>query len=662
MAAGNREEGGAVERDDLLIPVFDETVSGIRFRSADASEPRPTVLMYTPYHNDDLITYGSYYPSIEYLAREGYDVVAADMVGTGASTGTIRELFDQREGEEAAAVVEWLADQKWSTGRVGMFGKSYGGITALHAAANQPESLDAIVPIEAPYQGYKNGYITPGAFEFFGIGGEWLPFQQLLDAKPPTRRDSEGRWKDVWTERLAAVRERDPWLFQFLDHEAKDQYWLGKDVSIGHIRTPTFAIGGYRDGPYTEETFEYFDQIDASKRLLMGPWRHIMPHRGREVAVNFRQQMVEWFDYFLKDEDNGALDRAEITYWTEFDGGGKRDAGVWRGRTEWPTYEDSESLTFALSAMGLVPGDEFESGTVEDRYEYDQTVGIDSAEEIITADLEPVDTGPDDLRSLTYASDPLTNPIEYTGTGAVTVRIRPTTDDPNFAVRLVDVSPEGDSRLVSYGHRRLRYRNGATDPEPVRPGEEYTVTVPLKPKSHVFEPGHRLRLAFSASFFPLVMPTRGQGSFVVCSTPTAASTLRLPGTELENDGDFGFDPIPMDGPDTAVPLESQYVSDGSTRLTTSRERVQNRATVRANTSSSLDLPHAHVESKQEISASVHADDPTTTVLRSEPRMIIDYGAEIVEIDATTRLTLDTVHLRTTVTIDGDVYFEERWSR
>jgi len=109
--------------------------------------------MYVPYHKDDYITYGAYDPIVRYLAASGYEVVVADMVGTGASSGQIEEMFPQREGKEAATIVEWLADREWTTGSVGMFGKSYGGITALYAAAYQPDALEAIVPIHTPYTG-----------------------------------------------------------------------------------------------------------------------------------------------------------------------------------------------------------------------------------------------------------------------------------------------------------------------------------------------------------------------------------------------------------------------------------------------------------------------------------------------------------------------------
>lgn len=174
--------------DDLLIPCRGETVAATRYEPVGVEGPLPALLMYVPYHKDDYITYGAYDPLNRYLAANGNEVVVADMVGTGASSGSIEEMFPQREGKEAAELVEWLAEQRWTTGRVGMYGRSYGGITALYAAANHPDGPEAIVPIETPYPGYRNGYFSGGVFELFGIGMGWLTTVQTLDVKPPTRR------------------------------------------------------------------------------------------------------------------------------------------------------------------------------------------------------------------------------------------------------------------------------------------------------------------------------------------------------------------------------------------------------------------------------------------------------------------------------------------
>ena len=642
--------------DDLLIPVCGETVAATRYEPIEDDGPLPALLMYVPYHKDDYITYGAYDPLVRYLAASGYEVVVADMLGTGASSGKISEMFPQREATEAVEIVEWLADRDWTTGRVGMFGKSYGGITALYAAAERPDALEAIVPIETPYTGYRNGYFSGGVFEYYGIGVGWLTLMQVLDVKPPNRRDREGRWADVWRERLEAVRERDPWLFQFLDHEAKDDYWQDKDIDVDRIETPTFAVGGWRDG-YTFETMEFFEPIDAPKRLLLGPWRHTMPHRGRESAIDFRPQVVKWFDHFLKDADNGALEHDRIEYWTELDGGGEVDGGVWRGRESWPTAETTdETLPFALTPDGLSRETAFDEA-LEREYEFDHTVGVHSYD---NASPAPGDTNPDDLRSLTFETGPLDSAVEWTGTGTATLRVEPTTDDPIVVVRVMDVAPDGSAIHITHGQVRMQYRDGPEEPNEVVPGQEYELDVPLKPKSHVFEAGHRVRVAISGSWLPRILPTRDQGTFTVRSTPDDPSVVVFPGVERET---TSFDDaIEMGSPDETIPSESTFTSGGSSSWEVSRERTTDAATLTTTEAHTIDAPYATVDSETRTEVKALPKDPTSVAANTRSEVTMEYDTETVRIVATNHISRDTTQLTTEVTVDGQRVFEETWTR
>jgi len=285
----------------LRIPVKNDTVAATRFEPRDADAQLPALLMYIPYHADDYVTYGAYNSLIKYLAAGGYQVIVADMVGTGASSGHKSQAFESAEGQEGAEIIEWLAERDWCNGKVGMFGKSYGGITSLKAAAKQPDPLETIVTIHAPYLGFRDYYMG-GEFSLYGMGGHWTPLMQALQAKPPGSRDTDHHWADIWQTRIQNLRNDTPWLFDFLEHDTNDPFWEEMNISAEKINIPTFAVSGWRDG-YPHTTMEYVEKINADTRVILGPWRHIMPHRGREVAINFRQQVLEWFDYHIKEVD-----------------------------------------------------------------------------------------------------------------------------------------------------------------------------------------------------------------------------------------------------------------------------------------------------------------------------------------------------------------------
>lgn len=646
--------------DDLRIPVADETVTATRFEPTGTDGPHPALLMYVPYPRDDIITYGAYNPLLLYLAEQGYEVVVADMVGTGGSTGFLEQLFTRREGREPAAIVKWLADQAWTTGRIGMLGKSYGGITALDAAAQRPDSLEAIVPIHTPYQGVRNAYTHGGAFELLNIGMNWLTLMQALEVKPPSWRDESGQWAEAWKSRLERVRNRDPFLFQFLDHDAGDEYWSDKNIPVGNIQTPTFAISGWRDS-YTQDTLEYIDAIDAPTRLIIGPWRHTMPHRGRESAIDFRRQVTAWFDYFLKDEDTDVLDWPEVRYWTERDGGRNVDGGVWRGRDMWPSVNDSSnSISFALSSNGLVNQEAFDGDGIEYTHTFDHTVGY-SAVDPPTATLAHVNTNLDDVRSLTFETGRLDAPLEFTGTGQATLRITPTVEDHLVVVRVTDVAPGGAATPVTHGILRLGHREGTGNqiPTPATPGKEYNLRVPLRPRSHVFEANHRIRVAISASYFPLVLPLRHQGEMTIQSTPAAPSRVAFPGGELST-AEFD-DSITMATPDKDHPVSSTSVQGSSDIWEVTRVRNSDEVRMRKNVEYGINVPHVKdVQRKESYTATVIPDDPTTAVAKSKHELGISYETERVRVVASNRIGVDLVEVTTQVFIDDQAVFDETW--
>ncbi len=86
------------------------------------------------------------FPWLTEIMRHGYVVAAVDVRGSGASFGTFGGIFNRRETEDSYDVTEWLGIQPWSTGKVGMYGRSYLAITEYLAAGKAPPHLAAIFP------------------------------------------------------------------------------------------------------------------------------------------------------------------------------------------------------------------------------------------------------------------------------------------------------------------------------------------------------------------------------------------------------------------------------------------------------------------------------------------------------------------------------------
>src|SRR4051794_28069962 len=99
-----------------------------------------------------------------HLMERGYTWVQVDLRGFGGSSGCL-DWVGPGEQADVKAAVEWAARQPWSTGKVGMYGKSYDGVTGLVGIAQQPQGLSAVVSGEPVYDLYRYLYTNRVRFE-----------------------------------------------------------------------------------------------------------------------------------------------------------------------------------------------------------------------------------------------------------------------------------------------------------------------------------------------------------------------------------------------------------------------------------------------------------------------------------------------------------------
>jgi hypothetical protein len=116
--------------------------------------PFAALLEALPYRKDDVTA--SYRPSYERFVDAGFAVCRLDLRGTGSSGGIATDEYPDVERTDLRAVIEWLAGQPWSSGRVGMFGTSYSGFNSLHMAAEAVPQLGAVVAAYATDDRYSD--------------------------------------------------------------------------------------------------------------------------------------------------------------------------------------------------------------------------------------------------------------------------------------------------------------------------------------------------------------------------------------------------------------------------------------------------------------------------------------------------------------------------
>jgi uncharacterized protein len=545
--------------EHILIPLKDGTTLAARMWLPDDAErnPVPAILEYLPYRKRDG-TYERDALTHPYLAGHGYAGVRVDIRGSGESAGLLSDEYSEQELADGVEVIAWLAAQPWCSGVVGMMGISWGGFNGLQIAARRPPALKAIVTIcssddryadDAHYMG--GTLITAGLeWAFFFFGTMCLPPDPLLVG--------EG-WRATWLERLANA----PLFFEiWLQHQRRDSYWKRGSVCEDYsaIQCPVFAVGGWTDA-YTNTIPRLLAGLTVPRKGLIGPWAHAYPHFALPgPQVGFLQEMLRWWDYWLKGIDTGVMDEPMLRAWMMES---VRPAshhetlpGRWIAESSWPSRGITPRRLF-LTDEGL--RDETASLTARAVCS-PQTVGKCGGNWVPfgRGHDQAGDQGEDDLRSLVFETPPLDAPIELLGAAIVTLDVASDRPMANLVVRLCDVHPSGESLRVSFGVLNLTRRNGHEKPELLAIGERYRVRIQLNDAGSVFPAGHRVRLAISTAYWPMIWPCPEKATLLI-----SGGALDLP-VRPPSAADALLSPLP--GPESAPPEKPTMLRRGDMRV------------------------------------------------------------------------------------------------
>ena len=192
--------------ENLWIPLSDGThVAARMWLPTDAVQnPVPALLEYIPYRKRDWTSVRdeAMHP---YFARYGYASVRVDIRGSGESEGVLLGEYLQQEQDDALDVIDWLSQQSWCSGQVGMFGKSWGGFNALQIAARQPPTLGAIITVYSTVDRFADDIHTMGGCQLTSNVG-WGSVMFEYNTRPPDPELVGDRWRDMWLERLKTLR------------------------------------------------------------------------------------------------------------------------------------------------------------------------------------------------------------------------------------------------------------------------------------------------------------------------------------------------------------------------------------------------------------------------------------------------------------------------
>lgn len=486
---------------DVPIALSDGTVlAGDLWLPAD-ERPAPAVLSMTAYGKDHLG--GSLMDAPHrHFAEHGYASLLVDLRGLGNSSGIPRAAIDPADGEDAAAVVEWMARQPWCDGNVGAWGMSWGAVTTFQVAAVQPEALKAVVPIMGFLDAYDD-WVYPGGCQTCMVPVGWACQHLLQQLMPPLTDDCDRAWFERWTQRLENIR---PYLLPWREHTENDEFWRALAIPSDRIRVPTFLIGGWRD-MCSEGIIRAFERIAAPRKLLMGPWGHALPDSGGE-AVDYLELMCRWWDRWLRPQSSRVDPEPPVTIFVQ-------GRGQWRDEPAWPLDRAETRALWLADGLALTERPSMTRSVAS--YRGDPTVGVASGrwDSLGT----PLEQATDDLRALTYTGAPLVAELEVAGRPQAVLHL--SADDGEAAtlvVRLCDVGPDGRSRLITSGSLLA----------PVGADRLQRLVIPLYSTAYAVPAGHRLRVSISCADFPHLWPTGSNPRIHVHHGAERSSHVELP--------------------------------------------------------------------------------------------------------------------------------------
>ena len=460
----------------------------------------PVLLEYLPYRKTE--SRARNYSLYSYFVERGYVVARVDIRGTGNSEGRLIPYeYSDREHQDGMVVIDWLANQPWSNGKVGMFGISWGGFNSIQMARLNPPALKAIIAVDATEDLYQDDvHYMDGIMHV----DSWEMSQDLDNARPgaPDYIVDEAYFRDRFDTR--------PWMMTYKRQQRDGPFWDRASARDHYeeIKIPNFHIGGWYDG-YRDSLPRMLENLGAPVKALIGPWSHAWPHEPYpEPGMEWRHEAVRWFDHWLKDIDTGIMDEPRFAvYVREWHPPGpylEHAPGFWRWEEGWPIERIEDRVMYPQPDHTL-------SGEKPKRTEHElryvPTIGYEAGGPVMWWGDVAHDQRGTDAFSLVYDSEPLGQKTEILGLPRVALQVAATATRANWFVRLSDVAPDGTVTQVAGAGFNGSHRRSAREPENIKPGEVFPLDIEMHFTSWVFPEGHRIRLSINNAQWPMLWPT-----------------------------------------------------------------------------------------------------------------------------------------------------------
>jgi putative CocE/NonD family hydrolase len=539
-------------RSDVRVPMRDGVGLRADILLPSAQGKVPALIYRTPYGKQFAL---QEYKTFEKAVARGYAVVVQDVRGRYASDGEF--VAYQNEGRDGYDTIEWVAQQPWCDGNVGTFGLSYPGAVQWLGAVENPPHLKAMVPAMT-FSTPRNFFYSGGVFVGSWLDWIWMNIAPDLRRRknlpgPKTYEEAAETWKREHDRLQTYLPLRDlpdlkdvaPFYYEWLAHPPADPWWEWAELrnKYGRVHAAVLNLSGWYDEAYGPDGAttnvngllkERRGEKDPRARTIIGPWTHGGQEKtragerefGPSAAIDYDELILRWMDRYVRGIENGVNRDKPVRLFVM----GKN---IWRDEDAWPLAR-AKAQTYYLRSESNSARFARLNQTVPDR--------AGSYNEFVSDPAHPLTDpytayGAHDYRSLAgrndvlvYDSDPLMADTEVTGPMRAEIYVSANVPDIDLWVRLLDVAPDGTTfNLMSPGLDVLRasYRSEKLQPEWLKPGEIYKLTLDRMLASNVFRAGHQIRIQISGAFFPHLSRNLQSGQSEVISSAMCPAHVRI---------------------------------------------------------------------------------------------------------------------------------------
>ncbi len=504
---------GVIFEPDVEIRLPDGTILRGDLYRPHSNDPFPALVAWSPY-TKELQNTGLPLPinevgAVSYIVSRGYCHLTVNARGAGKSEGKRLMQFSLDEQKDVADTIEWAAAQSWCNGNVGMVGMSYYAVIQYFAAAQRPPHLKAIFPYLGFTDLYRHFVYHGGAFhsDFFATYYTFVGATQKASVAPRLRHllgyiiDRPSIQNFIMrmffknrTKMPQRLHPEESWVRDYatlaFDELYDGQFYQEKSAwpVLKQIQVPV-CIGTNWGNPglHMRGAFQAWHEITATKKLFIGP------PDPRWPWSNYQQEMLAWYDTYLKGIDTGADATPAVRYWLQ-------GAEQWKQAADWP-IPGATRQRFYLS--------QHSEKSLEN-----QALQAQSSADETTLSFVAIPRGmlyPKELER--YETQVLRYEIvwdedtEVVGPMALHLTLSSTAIDTHIIARVSDLSPEGKLRKLSFGWLQASHRTVDAEltradeiihqhrqPEPLVPGEPVSLDFSLMPTANLFKKGHRLLL------------------------------------------------------------------------------------------------------------------------------------------------------------------------